>query len=58
MLRNCGISKSDWKDPSKREVIVTKVNEILKDVAEAEGTDSVDRQLRRITSDNGLKEEA
>ena len=53
MLKKCGISKSDWKDPEKRGAIVNKVNEIIKGVAETEGVDSVDRQLERMSSLHG-----
>ena len=53
MLKNFGISKSDWKDPLKREVYVTKFNEIITGVAKTEGVDSVVRQLGRMSSAHG-----
>ena len=50
LLRSIGVSKSDWKDPTKREVIVNTFNDKLKEIAEAEGIESVDRQLGRMSS--------
>ena len=50
LLRSIGVSKSDWKDPTKREVIVNTFNDKLKEIAETEGIESVDRQLGRMSS--------
>ena len=47
-LKGIGVSKAEWNDPSKREVIVNKVNDVIKEATEAGGADIVDAELQSL----------
>ena len=50
LLKKLNVSKSEWKDPAKRQEIVQVVNEVIKDAVETEGAESVDSVLQRLGS--------